>query len=146
MKKLRTFSSVALFALAIFIIQGCNVSTANMSSFKTFSDKEGKTETTSFKAGETIYARATISNNPGKVKVKFSMIPDFDLEDLKKGESIKDLEKVVDIDGDGVATYNFTPTVAFPGGTFKINADMINDAGEKKDSKTATLTVAGASQ
>jgi len=142
MKKLRTFSSAALFALAIFIIQGCNVSTANMSSFKTFSDKEGKTETTSFKAGETIYARATISNNPSKVKVKFSMIPDFDLDDVKKGESIKELEKSWDVDGDGVATYNFTPVAAFPGGTFKINADMINDAGEKKDSKTVTFTVA----
>jgi len=142
MKILRTFSSAAMLALTIFILQGCNVSTANMSSFETFSDKEGKTKATSFKAGETVYAKATISNNPGKVKIKFSMIPEADIEDMKKGESIKELEKSFDMDGDGVATYNFTANSSFPGGTFTINVDMLNEQGEKKDGKTATVTIA----
>ena len=139
-------SGAGLFALAVFLIQGCNVSTANISSFKTYSDKEGKVETKSFKAGETVYAKATISNNPGKVKVKYSMIPEADFDDMKKGESIKELETSYDMNGDGVATYTFAPTAAFPGGTFKINADMLNEAGEKKDSKTATVTFAVAGQ
>jgi hypothetical protein len=144
MKNTRLLLGAGLFALVI-LIQACNVSTANMSSFKTYSDKEGKVETTSFKAGETVYAKATIANNPGQVKVKFSMIPEADFDDIKKGESIKELETSYDLKGDGVATYTFTPTADFPGGTFKVNADMLNEANEKKDSKSANITIGKAS-
>jgi hypothetical protein len=146
MNKLRAFSSAGLLALAIFLIQGCSFSTANLGTLKTSTDKEGKNEATTFKAGDTIYARANVANNPGKVKIKFTMVPESDLEDMKKGESIKELERSFDMDGDGVATYNFTPTAAFPGGTFKINAEMLNEANESKDRKSATVTIVGESQ
>jgi hypothetical protein len=142
MKKSVTFSVVSIAALFVLIVQGCNFSTANISSFKSSADKEGKTETANFKAGEPIYARATVSNNPGKVKVKFSIVPEADKGDLKKGQSIKELETLQDIEGGGVAVYSFSPTAEFPAGTYKINADMIGDAGEKKDGKSVTVTVA----
>jgi len=132
-----------VFALLVFVIQGCNLSTANMSSFKTSSDKAGTTETTSFKAGDPIYARADIANNPGKVKVKFTMIPEGDYDEMKKGESIKELEVNQDLDGDGVATYTVTTPSNFPDGSYKINADMINEAGEKKDGKSVTVKIEG---
>ncbi len=135
MKKLQLFSSVAVFAVALFLIQGCNVSTANMSSLETFSDKEGKNKTTSFKAGDTIYAKATISNNPGKVKVKYSLMD-------PSGKAMNGADVSVDIEGDGFASYSLPTTPAMPAGSYKLNADMLNDAGEKKDSKSATLTVA----
>ena len=51
----------------------CNMGTANMAGFKLFKDKDGKTETTSYKGGETIYGRAVIANNGGKVKVKMQV-------------------------------------------------------------------------
>ena len=69
MKVFRTYMCAGLLALVLVAMQGCSFSTANMSSLKTATDKEGKKETTSFKAGETLCGLAEISNNPGKVKV-----------------------------------------------------------------------------
>ena len=142
MKNSVTFS-IAVLLLA-FAALACSFSTANMSSLKTSSDREGNSESTKFKSGETFYASATISNNGGKVKVNFSMIPESvseEVEGVTKGESIKQLEVTQEVEGDGVAIYKFTPGAAFPTGTYKINADMINEQGEKKDNKTITVTV-----
>jgi len=141
MKNFRISAVASLFVLFIFLMQGCSFSTANMSSFKTAKDKEGKSETTSFKTGDTIYGLATISSNPGKVKVNFSLIPEA-AEGLTKGESIKGAEVSVSLDGDGVATFSLPVSAALPSGTYKLNADMVNEAGEKKDSKSANITVA----
>jgi len=138
MKNLKVFSILALLALAISVMPGCNVSTANMSSLKTSKDKDGKEEATSFKGGDTIYAKAEISNNPGKVKVKFSLAD-------PQGKAMSGSDVSVDIDGDGFASYTLPTTGAMPAGSYKLNADMMNDAGEKKDGKTATLTVAAGS-
>jgi hypothetical protein len=121
-------------ALAFIVMQACSFSTANMSSFKVFSDKDGKTEASNFKTGDTINGRADISNNPGKVKVKFTLVPD-------KGDAIKGAEVTVDIDGDKTASYTLPVTSALPAGNYKLNAEMLNGEGEKKGSKTVSITV-----
>lgn len=139
MKNLKIFSVLTVFALALFVLQGCNVSTANMSSLKTAKDKDGKQETSSFKGGDTLYAKATISNNPGKVKVKFSLLD-------PKGQAMSGADVSVDIDGDGIATYTLPTPATLPAGSYKLTADMINEAGEKKDSKTADLTMTAGSE
>ena len=58
--------------LVLIANMACNfsVSTANMSSLKLGKDKTVTQEASSFSPGDTIYAVATISNAPGKVKVK----------------------------------------------------------------------------
>lgn len=127
--------------LALFIIAaGCSFSTANLSGVTTSTDKEGKTPSTSFKTGDTIYAKAPVANNPGKVKVKFYMTAE-DVKGMTKGDTLKGSEVEVNIDGDGTATFNVNVVPALPAGSYKLNADMLNDKGEKKDSKSATLTV-----
>ena len=118
----------------------CNMSTANMASFKLFKDKDGKTETTSYKGGETIYGRAVIANNGGKVKVKMQVNVD-DAAGMTKGDIVKGSEVTVDMDGDGTATYSLPIPSAVKGGKYIVTADMINDAGEKKDSKSVNITV-----
>jgi hypothetical protein len=135
MKKSLTFSIVSIFALFILFAMGCNVSTANLSSLKTSKDKDGKEETTSYKVGDTIYAKAAVSNNPGKVKVKISLAD-------PKGETLKGSEVNVDLDGDGAASYSLPTGEGMPAGSYKLTADMINEAGEKKDTKSATITIA----
>jgi len=135
MKKLGRFSIVSIFALLIITAFGCNVSTANLSSLKTSKDKDGKEETSSYKIGDVIYAKAIVSNNPGKVKVKLSLAD-------PKGETLKGSEVSLDIDGDGSANYNLPTGEALPAGSYKLTADMLNEAGEKKDSKSATITLA----
>lgn len=125
-----------------FAALACNFSSANLSSLKTSKDKEGKQEASSFKGGDTLYAQAVVSNNPGKVKVKFYLVAD-DVKGLTKGETLKGSDVSVDLDGDVPAVYNVPVTAGFLPGTYTLNADMINEAGEKKDSKTAKITVAG---
>lgn len=136
MKKKLIFSLGATILVAMFILSGCNVSTANMSSLKTATDREGKSETSKFKPGDTFYGIAAISNNPGDVKVKMYLTD-------PKGTAIKSTEVTVDVKGDGSGILNFPVTEAMPPGEYKITAEMINDSGEKKDSKTANFTLTG---
>ncbi len=131
------FSLAALFAVAI----ACNMSTANMSSFKVGKDEEVKTESSTFKAGETIYGVATISNAPGKTTVKFHLQAD-DVSGLEKGEMIKGSNVDVKLpDGGGTAMYSLPIPAGVTGGKYILTADMHNDAGEKKDGKTVAITI-----
>jgi hypothetical protein len=133
--------SVFLVTLALFLATvACNWSTANLSSFATSKDKDGKQATTSFKAGDTIYATAQVSNNGGKVKVNLSVVAE-DAKGLKKGETLKGSEVSLDIEGDQSAKYNLPLPEGFPGGKFKVVAEMLNDANEKKDSKSVDITI-----
>jgi hypothetical protein len=134
--------SLAICALAIFSAGfACSVSTANLGDLKTSTDKDGKSTSSSFKSGDTLYGAVPVKNNPGKVKVKFTLVAE-DVKDLKKGDTLKGSDVSVDIDGDGTASYNVPVSAGFPGGKYKLNADMINEQGEKKDSKTVDVTVA----
>lgn len=140
MKNIRLFVSIGMLALAAFVMQACEFSSANMSGLKVTKEKDGTADASQFKTGETIHAKADIKNNPGKVKVKLYLVVE-DAKGLKKGETLKGSEVSVDIPGDGYATYNLPVSPALPGGKYKLNADMLNEAGEKKDGKSADITI-----
>ncbi len=142
MKKINVISVTSLIAILLFVTIGCNFSTANMSSLNTSKDAEGKEIASEFKSGDTLYANAKIGNNPGKVKVKYYLVAD-DVKGLTKGETLKGSDVSVDIEKDGVAKYNVPVAPGFLPGTYTLNADMLNEEGEKKDSKTAKVTVSG---
>lgn len=136
--------SLAICALAIFSAGfACSFSTANLGDLKTSTDKEGKSGTSSFKSGDTLYGNVPVQNNPGKVKVKFSLVAE-DVKELKKGDVLKGSDVSLDIEGDKMASYNVPVSAGFPGGKYKLNAEMINEQGEKKDSKTVDVTVTAA--
>ena len=130
--------AVVLFTAAF----ACNVGTANLSSFKIAKDKDGKEESSSFKNTDTVYGRATVANNGGKVNVKMQMNAD-DVAGMKKGDIVPGSDVKVEIDGDGVATYSIPLGGAVKAGKYTVVADMINDAGEKKDSKSVNVTITG---
>jgi len=140
MKINNKFIAITGLALAFIVMQACSLSTANLSSFKTSTDKDGKTEASSFKTGDTLYGKAQVSNNPGKVKVKFYWVAE-DVKGATKGETLKGSEVSVDIEGDRSADYSLPITPALPAGTYMLNADMLNDAGEKKGSKSVKVTI-----
>lgn len=142
MKRSNLLSVFCVTVALLLATMACNWSTANLSSFATSKDKDGKQATTTFKAGETIYATAQVSNNGGKVKVNLSVVAE-DAKGMKKGETLKGSEVSLDIDGDQSAKYNLPLPEGFPGGKFKVVADMLNDSGEKKDSKSVDITVEG---
>jgi hypothetical protein len=52
------------------------------------------------------------------------------------------LEKTLDLEGSGTATYSFTPPPeGWPKGKYKIEVILMDDAGAQKDQKSATFTV-----
>ncbi len=141
MKNLRKFSLLSPLAILIFMVVACNMSTANLSSLTSSKDKEGKEPSSTFKSGDTLFANAAVANNPGKVKVNFSLVTAEDVEGFAKGEILKGSEVSLDIDGDAVAYYSVPVSEGFPAGKYKLNADMVNDTGEKKGSKTVDVTI-----
>jgi hypothetical protein len=136
-----TFSVLAAISALIVITLACNMSTANMSSLKISTDKEGKQETTTFKPGETIYAVATISNSPGKTTTKFRLKAD-DVPGTTKGYVIPGSEVQVELPaGGGTAMYSLPIPASAKGGTFTLEADMHDEKDEKKDGKASTITI-----
>lgn len=64
---------LSAFVIAAALAAACNVTTANLASLKTGKEKGANQESTTFKAGETLYASAAVANNPGGVKVVYSL-------------------------------------------------------------------------
>ncbi|MGZ8845622.1 MAG: hypothetical protein ACXW3C_04080 [Pyrinomonadaceae bacterium] len=139
MGKSRIKAALAL-ALLFALVVACNMSTANLSSVKLGKDKTASQETSTFGADETVYAVAVVSNAPGKVKVKGALAFE-DVEGQKPGP-IPGLEKTLDLDGSGTATYTFTPPPSgWPKGKFKVEVTLMDESGAQKDQKSATFSV-----
>ena len=131
--------SMFVLSLGLLVVLGLSckfsASTANISGLKIGKDKNAATETSTFAPNDTVYAVATISNSPGKVKVKGRLVP----EDAP-GE--KGPEDTVELPSSGTATFTFTPPASgFPPGKYKIEVIMMNEEGEQKDTKSGTFTV-----
>ena len=142
---MRTHSWNLVLGLGLLLVAGlaCNfsASTANISDLKLGKDQSASQATTTFAPSDTVYAVATISNAPGAVKVKGRLV----IEDVAGEQSgpIPGLEKTLDLPSSGTATYTFTPPAAgFPKGKYKVEVMMLNEAGEQKDQKAVSFTVA----
>ena len=136
---MRTPRSTAVISLGLLLAlaMACkfSASTANISGLKIGKDKSVTTETSTFRPNDTVYAVATISNSPGKVKVKGRLVP----EDAP-GE--KGPEDTVELPSSGTATFTFTPpSSGFPPGKYKIEVIMMDENGEQKDTKSGTFSV-----
>lgn len=117
-----------------------SASTANLSSLKLGKDQSVSQETSNFGANDTIYAVATVSNTPGKVKVKGRM--EFEDVEGQQAGPIPGAEKTLDLAGDGTASYSFSPPPSgWPKGKYKVEIQMMNEDNEQKDQKSATFTV-----
>lgn len=128
-------AAAALVAVAL----ACSATTANISGLKLGKDQSVSSETSAFQGTDPIYAVATISNAPGKVKVRGRML--FDSVAGQTAGPIPGLEKTLDLNGSGTATFSFSPTEAWPKGTYKIEVTLMDDTGAQKDQKTASFSV-----
>jgi len=134
------FNFAIATGLLLAVVLACNVSTANLSSLKISKDKTASTETSSFGPNDTVYAVGTVANAPGKVKVK-GLLAFEDVEGQKPGP-IPGLEKTLELEGSGTATYTFTPPPdGWPKGKYKIEVILLDDAGAEKDKKSGTFSV-----
>jgi hypothetical protein len=137
--EMRTSKSILVVSLGLFVLVALackfSASTANISSLKIGKNKTVTTEASTFAPSDTVYAVATISNTPGKVKVKGRLV----IEDAA-GE--KGPEDTVELPGSGTATFTFTPPASgFPPGKYKIEVTLMDESGEQKDQKSGSFTV-----
>jgi hypothetical protein len=137
MKRHTTLASFLVLIGALSF--ACSFSTAHLSSLKIGKDRDVSREASTFAPNDTVYAVATVSNAPGKIKVKGQLA----IEDVA-GENagpIPGLEKTLELDGSGTATFTFTPPAAgWPKGKYKVEVLMMNEQGEQKDHKSASFT------
>lgn len=130
--------------LGLLVLAGlaCNysASTANISDLKLGKDKDVSQATTTFATTDTVYAVATVSNAPGKVQVKGRLAIE-DVEGEQAGP-IPGLEKTLDLEGSGTATYTFSPPPSgWPKGKYKVEVFMLDDQGQQKDQKSTSFSV-----
>lgn len=126
----------------LLLALACNFSatTANISTLKLGKDKAVSQEASTFAPNDTIYAVAEISNAPGKLKVKGRLV--IDQVEGEQSGPIPGLEKTLDLEGSGTATYTFTPPPSgWPDGKYKMEVIMMNEGGEQKDQKSVNFTV-----
>jgi len=122
------------------VVLACGATTANISSLKISSDEAGKEETKTFKPGDKVYTTAQISNNGGKVDVKWRILYD---DGDKAGQPVPGAEKSLEVEGDRPASFWITlPPDGFRNGRYKSEVSMTY-SGEQKDQKSATFEVSG---
>lgn len=130
---------LGLLIVALVLMTGaweCSIGESKMTSLKVAKDKDGKQESTTFKAGDTLYAIAEIGGS-GKTTTKFRVDDD-------KGETITTDVKV-DLPRNGTATYTLPLPANVVGGKYVLHAEMLDEKGEKKDAKSVNITIEGSS-
>ena len=133
-------ASASAFVIFLALLLACNFSSAHLSSLKVGKDRAVSQETNSFSPNDAFYAVATVSNAPGKTQVRGRLV----VEDVpgEKPGPVPNLEKTLDLESSGTATFSFTPPPSgWPAGKYKIEVMMLNDKGEQKDQKSASLSV-----
>ncbi|HEX8922670.1 MAG TPA: hypothetical protein VF766_14440 [Pyrinomonadaceae bacterium] len=139
--RIQRWSVVVGAVLLLSVASACSFTTANISSLKLSKDKEGTTETTSFAPGDTIYAKATVSNVPSKVTLKFRVFTE-DVVGQPKNATVPNFDKSFEIPSDGYVDYYLTPPPAgWPAGKYRIDVAMLIESGEQKDQKAVSYTV-----
>ena len=134
------FNFAVAAGLLLLVLLACNLSTVRLSSLKIGKDKAVSSESSTFEPNQTVYVIGEVSNAPGKVKVK-GLLAIEDVEGQKPGP-IPGLEKTLELDGSGTATYSFTPPPeGWPKGKYKIEVTLMDDSGAQKDQKSETFTV-----
>jgi hypothetical protein len=131
-----------VFGLGVLlaVVLACGATTANISSLKISSDEAAKDETKTFKPGDRVYTTAQISNNGGKVDVKWRILYD---DGDKAGQPVPGAEKSLEVEGDRPASFWITlPPAGFKNGRYKSEVSMTY-SGEQKDQKTATFEISG---
>ena len=128
--------------LVIALGSACSFTTANISGLKLSKDKEGTNETNSFAPGDPIYARATVSNVPSKVTLKFRLFTE-NVEGQQQNAPVSQFDTSIEMPRSGIGTYSLTPPPrGWPVGKYRIEVAMLIESGEQKDHKAVTFTVA----
>lgn len=139
-KNILLLGIVMLFAVTIAACS-FDVSTANISSLKLSKDKEGTKQTSSFGLKDDVYANGTISNAPGKVKLRWRLIVEK-VEGQPENAPATNLDRSFDLEGDGHSDYHLSaPQDGWPPGKYKVEFSLLDESGVQKDQKIAPFTM-----
>ncbi len=128
-------SIAALVALA-----ACSASTAHLTDLTMSKSKDMSSPTTTFDAGDTVYAQSGVANTPSKVTLNWHFIAE-NVKGVPPNSAQKNNDVSNDLPADGTSTYTLTPPASgWPTGTYKIVVDLMID-GTQKEEKTAEFTV-----
>ncbi len=129
------FNSIIAIAILVFIAMACNASftTANISSFNFGKNDKADPPTTSFSAGEKVYAVAVVSNTSSKHKMKFKF-------ESTSSNGVPPMNKDLDFEGSRPVFLELTIP---KGGEYKVEATLLDESGKEIDKKSGTFTVKG---
>jgi hypothetical protein len=130
----------------LLLIAGCSVSftTAHITALTVSKGKDSAPAAGAFGPGDSIFARATIANNIGKVTLKWQLVAEK-VEGLPEHKALSWADKSFDLEGDGNGIYSLSPPPSgWAAGTYAVSVSMLDDAGAEKDKRSATVTIAGA--
>jgi hypothetical protein len=137
----RRLSFILVLGLILSAASACSFTTANISGMKLSKDREGTAETNTFAPRDNIYARASVSNVPSKVSLKFRLITEK-VQGQPENAPVTQFDTTVEMPSDGVGIYSLSPpTAGWPAGKYRIDVTMHIESGEQKDQETATFTV-----
>ena len=135
------WSLVVGLILILTAASACSFTTANISSLKLTKEKGGTSEVSTFAPGDTIYARASVSNVPSKVTLKLRFITE-DVEGQSKNAPVEAFDKSFELPSDGYVDYYVSPPPeGWPAGKYRIETTMHIESGEQKDQEAVTFTV-----
>lgn len=129
-------SLIIIVSILAFIAMACNASftTANISSFNFGKNDKAEPPTTSFNAGEKVYAVAVVSNAMSKTKVRFKF-------ENTSNNGIQPMTKDVELEGGGGRA--FLELTIPKGGDYKVEASLLDESGKEVDKKAGTFNVKG---
>jgi hypothetical protein len=139
--QMRQWKLALSLGLILTMASACSFTTANISGMKLSKDREGTAETNTFAPRDNIYARASVSNVPSKVSLKFRLITEK-VQGQPENAPVSQFDTTVEMPSDGVGIYSLSPpTAGWPTGKYRIEVTMHIESGEQKDQEAATFTV-----
>jgi hypothetical protein len=141
-KNLNVFSFILPLAILILVVMGCDTGPATISSLTISTDKEGKSETKTFKPDQTIYVKVDISNNFENTKLKSSLIAREDILNLKKGDLFPGTDSTENFSSDSdFLTVEYSHPDGFPPGKYEVYTELQDKDGKKIASKSLDITI-----
>ncbi|MBK7705756.1 MAG: hypothetical protein IPN69_24600 [Acidobacteria bacterium] len=132
--------TIILVVVCVFVAlaAGCSFTTAKIAKLDFGKNDKASPSTTSFEMSDKIFAVTEVSGAMGKHKMKFKISYE-DVAGKKKGEEA--LSKEIEFDGSAAPYLSFNVPA---GGTYKVDATLLDETGKEIETKSGTVTVKGA--
>ncbi|HEV7701613.1 MAG TPA: hypothetical protein VGO43_15385 [Pyrinomonadaceae bacterium] len=116
------------------------LSRPTINSFRTGTDRDVTRLATVFTAGETIYAKATLTPNTSHLTIRIWIVV-VNAPGMTSGSTISNSTVEMELNGGGTALYNFPTFRSSLGGRFNMIAEVFDDSGAKLTTRMVGIIV-----